>query len=369
MMSLAEPYILDLAEYIPGRSVQEVKREFGFENFIKLASNENALGPSPKALIAAQGALRNAHVYPTELRLELKHKIVHYLGIDEIGPNQIVLGNGSNELIMLIARAFLGPNQALLNTWPSFIVYRIAAHSLGRQEFTYPLESTLEVDVEKLLDLAKRHRDQIKLLYLPNPNNPTGAYLNAAKINYLLANIDPQVIVVIDEAYAEYVTAPDWSTALPHVAKRPRTVVLRTFSKIFGLAGLRMGYGVMPSEMAQILHRIRDPFNVNGIAQAACIAALDDAEHTQKSRDNNAKELPRVAQALRSMGLSVPLSMGNFVLMTTNNDAEPLAYSLLERGIIVRPVKNYDLPNSLRVTIGKPEENDLFLQAMSDLML
>jgi histidinol-phosphate aminotransferase len=270
-----------------------------------------------------------------------------------------------------LSRAFLAHNDVLLNAWPSFVVYRLSAAAMNRQEMTVPLTPDLHYDLEAMGRMAASPiGERVKLVFLGNPNNPTGHYLSKQALSRFFERLPAHVVVVIDEAYFEYVAREDYASCIDWVARRPRTVVLRTFSKIFGLAGMRIGFAVCDPEIAEILHRVRDPFNVSSVAQEAALSALSDVEHIKKGRDNNFSELPRVRAALQKDGHWVSDSVGNFVLLRlkdTQPGVEVVLEELLKRGIIVRPLLNYDLTRYLRVTIGLPEENDAFLRAYSDI--
>lgn len=371
MRDLVEPHLQHIDPYVPGLSITAMKQKFGIDHLVKLASNEGAFGPSPIAIEAASRAARDAHLYPAELSGALKDQICHYLNLPGIDHKHIVIGNGSNELITLMTRSFLAKDEMLLNGWPSFMVYRLSAVAMNRQELAVPLNPEFHYDLEGMIKIAKGpHIDQVKLVFLGNPNNPIGHYLSKDQLRYFFENIPSHVIVMIDEAYYEYVTRPDYVSSLEWVLKRPRTGILRTFSKIFGLAGLRIGYTVCDPEIANALEKIKDPFNVNNVGQAAAIAALQDQEHVQKGRTNNQHEMARVKKEIDRLGLYVSDSVANFVLMRIPDfipNSGAATEEFLKRGVIVRPVANYDLTRYLRVTIGKPEENDVFLSALSDI--
>jgi histidinol-phosphate aminotransferase len=244
-------------------------------------------------------------------------------------------------------------------------MYSLATRSAGREEIRVPLTSGLEYDLGAL-SAALKASSAIKILFLANPNNPTGTYINSASLGLLLGEIPSDVVLVIDEAYAEYVRASDYPQALALVSKRPRTVVLRTFSKVYGLAGLRIAYAVCDPEIASLLQRVKEPFNVSSVAQAAAFAALDDHEHLKISVQNNASEMERLAEGLSRLGLAVTPSQANFMLVNFP-DAKVVHQSLMQKGIVTRPVVNYGLVNALRITIGKPAENEALLKALYSL--
>ncbi|MDP2340206.1 MAG: histidinol-phosphate transaminase [Deltaproteobacteria bacterium] len=363
MRPLVEPHLLNLPAYVAGKPIEETEREYGVTNIAKLASNENCLGPSPKATAAVRAALDKGHLYPDAGGFALKARLAR---LHDVDAAQIVLGNGTNEVITLLCRALLGKNDALLNAWPSFVVYRLGARAHGVIERVVPLKD-LGYDLEALADVAASDRS-VKLVFLANPNNPTGMCFGRADLDAFLLKVPSDVVVVLDEAYAEYVRRPDYEDAIAILKRRPRTMMLRTFSKVYGLAAYRVGYGVGDPELVRLLESLRDPFNVSALGQVAALAALDDVEHVTRSRDHNAVELPRLTRALEERGLKVAPSEANFVLARIPESlamsAAMLNIELLKRALIVRPVANYDLPMSLRVTVGTVAENDRLLDAL-----
>ncbi len=358
MKALAPDYIWQLEPYVPGETIPQT---------IKLASNENAFGPSLLAVRAAEQALSQVHMYPLLERSDLKKRLVQHHVKHSIQMDQIVLGPGSTELITLLVRTLVAPGEVVLNAWPSFLMYSLAARSAGREEIRVSLTSELEYDIEAL-SAAFNKNPAIKIFFLANPNNPTGTYVGVEALERLLQSIPNDVVVVIDEAYVEYVTAMDYPQALRLLTKRPRTVVLRTFSKAYGLAGLRIAYAVCDAEIASLLQRVKEPFNVSSIAQAAALAALDDHEHLQASIQNNASEMDRLLPEFKKLGIAVTPSQANFVLAHFS-DAKYVHKSLIERGVVTRPVANYGLMNALRITIGKPSENEALLRGLYSLKL
>jgi len=373
MLSLVEPHIFNLSPYVPGKTFQEVKEEFGLENIIKLASNENCFGPSLKAIEAMQKSLVDSHLYSNEKRKTVKRSICQYLNVKELNEKNIVLGNGSNELIGLLVRAFLAPHEILLNGWPSFLTYRIAAQAFNRAEKTVFLTPDFDYDLDAMIKIAQgKLKNKIKLVFVANPNNPTGRYLKKKDLKRFMKQLPEHVVVVIDEAYVEYVDEPDYATMVAMVLERERTVVLRTFSKIFGLAGLRIGFAVCSLEVADILRRVREPFNVNYLAQVAAIAALEDTAHIARSQKNNKKEIMTLAKGLKKLGVEVTESVGNFLMLHLPNDipkAKQVIHELLKRGIIVRELESYNLPQSIRVTVGTPEQNQKFLVTLKEVII
>ena len=369
MLSLAESHIMNLESYIPGRSIKKNNNKYKVNQIIKLASNENSIGPSPKAIKAASEEIFKCHIYPIYNRFCLKEKICKKYLKYGIKSNNIVLGNGTNEIITLLVRTFIGYKEILLNAWPSFIVYRLAAKAFGRREISVPLTFNLDYDLSRMSELSKN--ENVKMIFIANPNNPTGKYIAIRELISFAQNLPKHIILVIDEAYFDYVDKNDYDTAIPLILSRPRTVILRTFSKIFGLAGLRIGYAICDQKIAEIIHRIRDPFNVNGIAQVAALAALDDVEHVKNSKLLNNSELLYVTAGMKKIGFHVTESVGNFVLMHLENymeNIDNIIEKLIEKGIIIRPLKNYNLTRAARVTIGTRNENKILLEALEEII-
>ena len=367
MRPLVAPHLRNLPVYVAGKPISETEREYGVTNIAKLASNENCLGPSPRATAAVKAALEHGHLYPDAGGFELKARLARLHGV---AAGQIVLGNGTNEVITLLCRALLGKDDVLLNAWPSFVVYRMGGRSHGVVERVVPLKD-LAYDLEALADAAVADR-AVKLVFLANPNNPTGMCFGAADLDAFLRKVPSDVVVVLDEAYAEYVRRPDYEDAVAVIARRPRTMMLRTFSKVYGLAAYRIGYGVGDPELVLLLESLRDPFNVSSLAQIAALAAIDDVDHVARSRAHNAAELPRLSRGLEERGLIVTPSQANFVLVSVPEamkmSGAVLNIELLKRALIVRPVANYDLPLGLRITVGTVDENDRLLGALDDVL-
>src|SRR6478609_5519847 len=359
-MALVTPTIEALAPYEGGKPIEELARELGITDAVKLASNENPLGPSPKALEAARRVLSDSHRYPDGAAYNLRAKLgtKHGVGMDEV-----LLGAGSNELLDLAVRTFCTPEQHIVFAEPSFVVYRIAALSCGVPFSAVPLTPGL---VHDLPAMAAAVTPQTRLMFVANPNNPTGTYVNRAAVEKLLREVPPDVIIVMDEAYLEYADAPDYPDSLQLRGLRDRLLVLRTFSKIYGLAAFRVGYAVGPRSLIDYMNRVRAPFNVSTLGQAAAAAALDDTDHVQTARALNKKERRRVTEVLASRGLAVAPSQANFVLVDVKRPARPVYDALLKKGVIVRPFAS--LPTSLRVTLGTERENDRFLAALGQVL-
>jgi histidinol-phosphate aminotransferase len=353
---LISPWLASLVPYQPGRPIEEVEREYGVRDSIKLASNENPLGPSPKAVAALRQALSGVHRYPDGGGFYLKKKLAARLGV---GADQVSLGNGSNEILELLARSFLRPGQDAVMSEQAFVVYASvvqAAAGIPRavalKDFTHDLEAILAAV-----------RKSTRLVFLGNPNNPTGTIYRREAFERFLERIPRDVVVVADDAYAEYVEDPGYPRTLDYLAPDRLLVALRTFSKIYGLAGLRIGYGVGPVEIVAALERIRQPFNVNSLAQVAALAALDDHEHVERSRKANREGIRFLEGEFGRLGLAFVPSQANFVLVRVG-DGAAVGDVLLRDGVIVRPVAGYGFPEYVRVTVGTAEENRRFVSAL-----
>lgn len=364
MRPLVEPHLKSLLPYVPGKPIEETEREYGVTNIAKLASNENCMGPSPKATAAVKAALEKAHLYPDASAFALKAAIGAFHKVD---PSLICVGNGTNELITLLCRGLLGKEDVLANAWPSFVVYKMGARAQGATERVVPLTAEHAYDLDALAD-AINTAPTAKLVFLANPNNPTGSCFGAADLDAFLAKIPDDVVVIIDEAYAEYVHLPDPVDAVAVVKRRPRTMMLRTFSKAYGLAAYRVGYGIGDEELVTLVDQLRDAFNVSSLAQVAAVAALGDQEHVQRSRHHTDAERPRLTAGLEARGFIVTPSHTNFLLVSVGDDfpldVGALNIALLKKALIVRPVANYGLAKSVRITIGTVAENDRLLAAL-----
>ena len=357
----APAWVNRIRPYPPGKPIEEVERELGHPA-IKLASNENPLGPSPRALEAIRAALDRLHLYPDGNGYSLREKLA---GIAALEMNQIVLGAGSTDLIELVARTFLSSADEGITAESSFYIYRLAIEEMGAALIQVPLFH-LAYD---LAAMAHAVTPRTKVIYLANPNNPTGTMFTADEFDRFLRAVPNRVLVVLDEAYYDYVQRPDYSRSLDHVREGRNLLVLRTFSKVYGLAGLRIGYGMGHPELIDCLNRIRSPFNASSLAQAGAMAAIDDREHVSRSVESNRREMEFVTKELSLMGVRFTPSMANFILIDTARDCEDDFIRLLDRGVIVRPMKLYGFPTSLRVTVGKHQDNEQFLEAMRSMMM
>lgn len=359
-MGLVIPTIEQLSPYEGGKPIEELSRELGITDAVKLASNENPLGPSPRALEAARRVIGDAHRYPDGAAYNLRAKLAAKHGV---GMDEVLLGAGSNELLDLVVRTFCTPEHHIVFAEPSFVVYRIAAMACGVPFTAVPLTAGLAHDLPAM---AAAVTPQTRVMFVANPNNPTGTHVGRGAVERLLREVPPEVIVVMDEAYLEYADAADYPDSLVLRNLRERLLVLRTFSKIYGMAAFRVGYGIGPKNIIDYMNRVRAPFNVSTMAQAAAVAALDDDDHVQTARALNLKERNRVTEALTARGLAVAPSQANFVLVDVKRPARAVYDALLRKGVIVRPFAS--LPTSLRVTLGTERENDRFLTALTAVL-
>ncbi len=355
----APDYVRRIAPYIPGKPVAELAREVGLAeaDIVKLASNENPRGPSPAVRAAIAAATEDLARYPDGNGFALKAALAQRLGV---GAEGIVLGNGSNDILELVTQAFLKPGDAAVYARHAFAVYPLATQARGAAGVEVPaLEYGHDLAAMRAAITART-----RIVFVANPNNPTGTWIAPDALEAFIAATPPEVLVVLDEAYNEYLEPAAVAPSPQWVAKYPNLVVSRTFSKAYGLAGLRVGYGIMNARVADMLNRVRQPFNVNAFAQAAAIAALSDTAYVEDSRALNRDGKRALEEGLRTLGLSFVPSHANFVLVKVG-DAGRVYQALLRRGVIVRPVANYALPEWLRVTVGLPAENQRFLAALA----
>ena len=362
-MSAAAPlpalsYVREIAPYVAGKPIDELAREFGLDpkSIVKLASNENPRGMPASAQRAIAGVLADLGRYPDSNGFALKSALSAKFNV---ASDWITLGNGSNDILELAAAALLAPGRSCLYAQHSFAVYALATQARGARAIVVPAQN-LGHDLEAM---ASAIASDTALIYIANPNNPTGTHLPAEAVETFLARVPSHVVVVIDEAYNEYLPPERRFDSVRWVRKYPNLLISRTFSKAYGLAGLRVGYGIAQPELTDLLNRVRQPFNVNAVAQAAAVAALDDAQFLEDSYQLNLAGMQQLSEAFRALQLEFVPSYGNFLLVKVS-DAQRVDAQLLKRGIIVRPVANYDLPEWLRVTVGLPAENLRFLEAL-----
>jgi histidinol-phosphate aminotransferase len=365
--SLAAPGVRKLAPYVPGKPPEQLERELGIKDSIKLASNENPLGAGPRAQAALTASLGGIGLYPDGSGHALRSRLAAKHGLD---LDQVTLGNGSNDVLVLLAETFLTPEHEAVYARYAFAVYPIAVQETGSTAAiaeAWPADHRMPLGHDPAAILAAIG-PRTRIVFLANPNNPTGTWLDEGELDALLGAIPPEVIVVLDEAYHEYsagIGVPDGTRWL---ARHPNLVITRTFSKAYGLAGLRVGYALSHADIANLLNRVRQPFNVSVPALAAAAAALDDREHLDTTIALNRLGLTRLREGLMALGLSVLPSAANFVLCDLGRPAATVNDALLRQGVILRPVANYGLPNHLRITTGTAEQNERVLAAMAAVL-
>jgi histidinol-phosphate aminotransferase len=351
------PDIRSLSPYIPGKPIDELQREFGLTRVIKLASNENPIGPSPRALAALNGVQGMLHRYPDGSAYQLRQAIADRW---KVAGEQVILGNGSDEILGLLARTFLTPGDEAIMADHTFVIYKMEVTAVHGTPVIVPLVNWTH-DLESMV---RAITPRTRLFFLCNPNNPTGTMVSAEAVDRLMAQVPDDVIVVFDEAYFEYVRSPQFPDTIAYVKQGRNVIVLRTFSKIYGLAGLRIGYGISTAEIIDFLNRVRPPFNANSLAQKAALAALGDDEHVARSRAVNVAGMEQLEHGLRELGVSPISSEANFLYFDVRQDGRRIFDALLREGVIIRHIDG----TMLRVTIGQPDENTAFLQALKKVL-
>jgi histidinol-phosphate aminotransferase len=349
--------IAALSPYVPGKPIEELKRELGLTRVIKLASNENPLGPSPKAMAVINDGVATLHRYPDGGAFRLREAIADRW---KVSPDQVILGNGSDEILSFLARTFLASGDEAVMADQTFVIYKMEVMAAHGKAVVVPLVQWRH-DVTAMADAITQ---RTRLLFLCNPNNPTGTMVSADEVTRLLARVPEHVVVVFDEAYFEYVRSAEFPDSMAYVKQGRNAIVLRTFSKIYGLAGLRIGYGVTTPEIANLLNRVRPPFNANSLAQLAALAALDDDEHVANSRAANQAGMDQVVSGLQALGFAPIASETNFVYLDVGCDGRRIFEALLRLGVIIRHIEG----RMIRVTIGQAEENTAFLTALGQVL-
>jgi histidinol-phosphate aminotransferase len=357
---LANPQLREIKVYEPGKPIEETARELGLDPsaIIKLASNENPLGPSPKAVESMRDALEKGHLYPDGGGFCLRKAVATKLGL---APENVILGNGSNEVLEFLGHAFLNPGDDVVTSQYAFIVYKLVATSFGARTIEVPSPDYLQ-DLDGMLAAIT---PKTRLIFVPNPNNPTGTLLSQREIDHFMSHVPERVVVVFDEAYFEFLDRPP--DTLQFVREGRNIVVLRTFSKIHGLAGLRIGYAVGPADLVQALHKTRQPFNVNSIAQVGALAALEDDEHLRETKRVIDEGRAYMHEQLSKMKILFVSGTANFVMVNVG-DGHAIFEKLLKQGIIVRPLKGYNLPEWIRISVGTMEENKKLVAALKEVM-
>ena len=353
----ARQAIRDLPRYTPGTPIEEAKRRLKRASFIKLASNENASGPSPKAIAALRRATTNLHRYPESSCPLLRERLAKRL---KVAPDQLIFGNGSDELIVLALRAFVDPGDEVVVARPTFLIYELQAKACGAAIRAVPLKG-YRYDLRAMAAAVTPHT---KLVFIANPDNPTGSYVTAKELEAFLRGLPGEPIVFLDEAYYEFVAAADYPQSLRYIAERP-VIVTRSFSKAYGLAGLRIGYGIAQAPLIAAMDAVREPFNVNSLAQAAALGALDDAAYLARSRRQLKDGMRYLTKELDRLKVRYSPSVTNFLLLELGPKAGDVARRLLERGVIVREMSGWKLTGCVRVTVGTMSENRKFIAALS----
>lgn len=360
LCDLAPSYISAIAPYQPGKPIAELERELGISGAVKLASNENPAGASPRALAAARAALDDIARYPDGNGFELKHAVAVHHGVEE---NAIVLGNGSNDVLELTARTFLAPGAAAVFAQHAFAVYPLVTQATGATGIEVPARDF----GHDLPAMARAITADVKVVFVANPNNPTGTLVPPHEVHAFLRSVPSRVLVVLDEAYGEYLPDELRADSVAWLREFPNLVVSHTFSKAHGLAGLRVGYALAHPAVADLMNRVRQPFNVSSVAQAAACAALEDDAFVAASRERNRQGMAQITAGLAGLGLEFIASYGNFVSFRVA-DARGVYDRLLRLGVIVRPIASYGMPDFLRVSIGLPQENARFLSALAQAL-
>ncbi len=358
--NLVRKSVLKITPYLAGKPIEETKREFGLKEVFKLASNENPLGPSPKALAAILRALTGINRYPDSQGYYLKNKLARTLGVD---CGCIVLGNGSDELIDVVIKTFVKPDEFILTSEATFLEYGILAQVNDRKVKRIPLCNFKY----NLKAIGQAISSKCKLVFIANPNNPTGTYVNKKEVESFLKAVPKSTIVVFDEAYETFIDVKDYPNSLKYLKNR-NVIVLKTFSKAFGLAGLRVGYAVTDKGLAQYMERVRQPFNVNSLAQVGAAAALEDKSFLQRSRKANLLGKKFLYAQFKRMGLNYVPSVANFILLDTGKNGLEVFRALLKFGVIVRDMRQYGLKDYIRVTIGNKRENERFIKALTEVL-
>jgi histidinol-phosphate aminotransferase len=348
-------YVLGIQPYIPGKPIEELERELGITNSIKLASNENPVGPSPAAVEAIKGTLNSLNRYPDGAGYYLKKALAKKLSASgPVTEDELILGNGSNELIDVATRTYMQNGDEAVMAVPSFVVFSMSVQGVGGQAIQIPLKNYTH-DLEAMTDAIT---DRTKIIFIANPNNPTGTNNKEDEFETMIKRVPDNILIILDEAYYEYVTDPDHVESMKYLQTKKNILIFRTFSKIYGLAGLRIGYGIAKKEIISNMNRMRAPFNTNTMAQSAAISALSDSEHVSHSRNVNEAGKKYLYKELASLGVKYVPTEANFIYIPIEK-AMTVYEDLMKMGVIIRPMG----PNAIRVTIGLPEENKRFIEA------
>ncbi|MGE0268365.1 MAG: histidinol-phosphate transaminase [Candidatus Omnitrophota bacterium] len=361
LKSVAKKTVFTIKPYVPGKPIDEVKREFGLKEVIKLASNENPYSPSPKVVKAINNAVLQINRYPDGYCFSLRETLSRHLNVK---PTQLVFGNGSDELIVMAARLFVNEGDEVINAKPSFLIYDIASKISGAKIISIPLKN-FHYDLD---GMKKAITDKTRIIFLGNPDNPAGTYLKQKDVERFLEGIPEDILIFIDEAYYEYVDAKDYVDSIKLLKTHKNLIVTRTFSKMYGLAGLRIGYGVANPELCDIFDRIREPFNINSIAQAAAVACLKDKIYYRNVAKKINTQRKFLYDRFTRMKIDFQPSSTNFILVNVKRDSSDVSKKLMENGIIVRDMSSWGMGQYIRVTVGTKEENRRFIEALEKVL-
>lgn len=365
LFNLATKGVQSLSPYQAGKPIEELKREYGVSDVIKLASNENPLGPSPKVLSAIENELAELSRYPDGNAFDLKAALAKKHNVAE---NQITIGNGSNDILEILTRAFVTPEHEVIFSQHAFVVYPIVTQSVGAKAVVTPAKNWGH-DLEAMQSAIT---DKTRVIFIANPNNPTGTWLAKSELTTFIKSVPQDVLVVLDEAYFEFadsdIAAENYPNGVELTKQYPNLIVTRTFSKAYGLAGLRVGYSISDPQVADALNRVRQPFNVNSLALEAAKIAVTDLEYLESGLQLNADGMKYLMSEFEAMGLTYIPSVGNFICVNVGNNAMKVYDDLLYQGVIVRPVANYEMPEYLRITIGTKNENERFISALKKVL-
>lgn len=348
--------------YLPGKPIWEAQKELGLDRVIKLASNENPIGPSPKAVKELSGCLTGLNRYPDANATNLKNKIVQKFGVIE---ENLIITNGADELITLISETFLEPGDEIIVPSPSFSEYDFGANLMGANVVTVPLNENFKFNIGEIISSVT---ERTRLVYICSPNNPTGTYLPRNELEQLLTSLPKHILVVFDSAYSHFATSADYTDGIEFVKKEYPIIVLQTFSKIYGLAGLRVGFGIAGESIINSILKVKEPFNVNSLAQVAATAAITDEDHVEASKEVNRVGREQLYQAFDGLKLKYIESMSNFVLVELGPKAKDIYLELMSNGIIVRYGNTWGMPEFIRISVGTPEENTIFIEQLTTIL-
>ncbi len=361
LRGLARRSVLRIQPYVPGKPIEEVQRELGLKDVIKLASNESPFAPSPKVIQALKENLKNLNRYPDGSCYYLRRALSRHC---KVAGHQLIFGNGSDEIIVLCVRAFVDSGEEVVVAAPSFLIYKIACQAAGARIREVPLKG-FHYDLPRM---AKAVTKKTKIVFIGNPDNPVSTYVTEAQVKGFLKSLPSHVLVLLDEAYFEFVDEKDYPDSIGLLKSHPNLIITRTFSKMYALAGLRIGYGIARPETIDILERLREPFNVNSLAQIAAVVCLKEASYYRERLKRIKEQRGFLYQNFKEMGLSFVESVTNFILVDVRRDSAKVARALLEKGVIVRDMNFWGLRNFIRVTVGMPEENQKFIRALRGLV-